>query len=392
MNRLINRFLGLIERFDERFDETKWRPAWETISTFFFSLRTVNPLRGPHIRDHLDLKRYMSVVIAAVFPLVLMSVYLFGWRSLALVALSYTVGILIEIGFAIAKNEEVTEGMFVTCILFPMILPPTIPFWMAVVGIAVGIILGKEVFGGTGRNIFNPAIVGRVFLAVTFPAAMASRWVQPFTGLPGGFVHWAQSSDAVTVASTPVAMVSRLVEPSSSFLSGFVHWAQSSDAVTAATPLIDFKGGNAADLGNMFWGFTAGSLGETSAALILVFGTLLLLTRVANWRLTVSTIIGALALATVMHSVDPGRFASPLYHLFGGGLLFGAFFMVTDPVTAPFSGVGKWIYGGLIGVVTIVIRNLSGFPEGMMFAILLLNMFAPVIDDAIVAVKFRKAA
>ena len=299
----------------------------------------------------------MTVVIAAVAPTVLMSIYLFGWRSLALVMLSYTVGILIEMGFAVVHGEEVTEGMFVTCILYPMILPPTIPFWMATVGIAVGIILGKEVFGGTGRNIFNPAIVGRVFLAVTFPVAMASRWVEPFSG------HWG----------------------------GFLHWVKSGDAVSSASPLINFKNGVPAELGKMFWGFTAGSLGETSAVLIILFGTLLLISRVANWRLTVSTILGAMALAVIMNMVDPVRFASPLYHLFGGGLLFGAFYMVTDPVSATFTSAGKWIYGGLIGIITIFIRNLSGFPEGMMFAILLMNMFAAVIDDLVVMTKFGKA-
>ena len=356
--KVIDRFRDIVETIDRRFENSKLRPAWDTMSTFFFSPKTVNPLSGPHIRDNNDLKRYMSVVMAAAAPTVLASIYLFGWRSLALVILSYIIGIIIELGFAIANDEEVTEGMFVTCILYPMILPPTIPFWMATVGIAVGIILGKEVFGGTGKNIFNPAIVGRVFLAVTFPAHMASMWVKPFTGLPGGFAHWSRSIDTVT----------------------------------AASPLIDFKNGNPAELADMFWGFTAGSLGETSAFIIIIFGTLLVLSRVANWRLPLSTIGSAFLLAWIMHMVNPDAFASPLYHLFGGGLLFGAFFMVTDPVSSPFSKQGKWIYGIMIGLITIVIRNLSGYPEGMMFAILLMNMFAPVIDDAVVALKYGKGA
>ena len=357
MKFLIDRFLTVIEFFDDKFKDSKYKAGWETISTFFFSLKAVNPLNGPHIRDNTDLKRYMSVVMAAAAPTVAASIYFFGWRSLALVILSYTVGIIIELIFAVVKNEEVTEGMFVTCILYPMILPPTIPFWMASVGIAVGITLGKEVFGGTGKNIFNPAIVGRVFLAVTFPVEMASRWVTPYDGPWGGLVHWVKSGDAVT----------------------------------AASPLIDFKNGAPSQIQDMFLGTTSGSLGETSAILIIICGIFLVFTRVANWRLTLSTIASAMALAAVMHHVNPETFASPLYHLAGGGLLFGAFYMVTDPVSAPFSSAGKWVYGALIGAITIVIRNLSGFPEGMMFAILLLNMFAPVIDDAVMAVKFKKA-
>ena len=352
---LIDRFREIIEYFDKKFEKSKFRPAWGTISTFFFSAKTVTPIRGPHLRDFTDLKRYMSVVMVAAAPTVLASIYLYGWRCLAIVILSYIVGIIIELAFAIHNNEEVTEGMFVTCILYPMILPPTIPFWMAVVGLAVGIILGKEVFGGTGKNIFNPAIVGRTFLAVTFPVHMASMWVPPFKG----------------------------------WLGGFIHWSQSADVVTAASPLINFKSGEPENLLNMFLGSTSGSMGETSAILIIICGIFLLMTHVANWRLPFATIASAMILAAFMHTINPEQFASPVYHLLGGGLLFGAFFMVTDPVTAPFTSKGKWVYGISIGVLTIVIRNLSGFPEGMMFAILFMNMFAPVIDDAVLALKYR---
>ncbi len=353
----VDRFRDLVDSMDRRFEHSRLNPAWETMSTFFFSRRLPNPLAGPHIRDNTDLKRYMTVVMMLVAPTVLMSVYLFGWRSIALVALSYTVGIAIELGFAIANREEVTEGMFVTCLLYPMILPPTIPFWMAALGIAVGIVLGKEVFGGTGRNIFNPAIVGRVFLAVTFPAAMASQWAAPFSGFPGGFAHWAQSGDAVS----------------------------------AASPLIDFKNGDPAGLTDMLLGTTAGSLGETSAILIVIFGSILLWTRIADWRLTAATLGSAAVVAVAMHLANPEAYAPMLYHLAAGGLLFGAFYMVTDPVTAPFTGAGKWAYGILIGTATLLIRNLSGYPEGMMFAILLGNMFAPVIDDAVLSIRYRRA-
>ena len=358
MSFLIDRFREIIDYYDEKFEHTKFRPAMDTVSTFFFSQKTVTPLSGPHIRDNSDLKRYMLPVMFAAAPTVLASIYFFGLRSLAVLILCYVVGIIIELGFATHNNEEVTEGMFVTCLLYPMILPPTIPFWMAAVGIAVGIILGKEVFGGTGKNIFNPAIVGRVFLAVTFPVEMASKWVTPYDGLWGGFVHWVKSGDAVTGAS----------------------------------PLIDFKGGEtASSLFDMFIGNTSGSLGETSAILIILGGIFLIFTRVSNWRLPLSTIFSAIILAAIFHAANPEEFASPLYHLAGGGLLFGAFFMVTDPVTSPFTNIGKWIYGILIGIIIIVIRNMSGYPEGTMFAILLMNIFSPIIDDAVLAFKFRKA-
>ena len=356
MRQLIDNFRDIIEYFDRKFENSRYEPAWGTISYFFFSSKAVTRLSGPHIRDNTDLKRYMSVVMAAAAPTVIAAVYFYGLRCLAIVALSYIFGIVIELVFSINNKEEVTEGMFVTCILYPMILPPTIPFWMAAVGIAVGIILGKEVFGGTGKNIFNPAIVGRTFLAITFPVEMSSRWVVPFRGGLGGFVHWTQSGDAVS----------------------------------AATPLINFKNGSPDSLLDMFLGSTGGSMGETSAIIIIVFGILLAVTRVANWRLPFSTILSAMILAAVMNFAGPEKFASPVYHLLGGGLLFGAFYMVTDPVSAPLTSAGKWIYGVLIGALTIVIRNLSGFPEGMMFAILFMNMFAPVIDDAVLAIKYGK--
>ena len=358
MRALVDRFRNVIEYFDRVFEHSRLRPAWDTISTFFFSPKTVNSLFGPHVRDNTDLKRYMTAVMLAAGPTVLASVYFFGWRSLALVVMCYIVGIIIEIGFAVANREEVTEGMFVTCILYPMILPPTIPFWMAALGLAGGIILGKEVFGGTGKNIFNPAIVGRVFLSVTFPSAMSSMWVTPYGGFSGGFAHWVKSGDAVT----------------------------------SATPLLNLKGGQLANLTDLFFGTTAGSLGETCDLIIILGGLFLIATRVANWRLPLATIVGALLTAWIMHLAAPARFASPLIHLFAGGLLFGAFFMVTDPVTCPFTSAGKWIYGVLIGVLTILIRNLSGYPEGVMYAILFMNIFAAVIDNAVLAVKYGRVS
>ena len=358
MKTLIRKLLGVVDRLDGVFEHSRLKPAWETMSTFFFSSRSVNPLGGPHLRDNTDLKRFMTAVMIAAGPTVLFSVWLFGWRSLALVVFCYVVGIVIEMGFAVAKREEVTEGMFVTCILYPMILPPTLPFWMAAVGLAVALILGKEVFGGTGKNIFNPAIVGRVFLAVTFPGPMSSQWAAPFSGIPGGFAHWSPGPDALT----------------------------------SATPLIALKGGEPTALSSLFFGTTAGSLGETCDLLIILGGLFLIFTRVANWRLPLATILGAVCVTSILHLVAPGRFATPLVHLFSGGLLFGAFFMVTDPVTSPFTNAGKWVYGFLIGALAMLIRTLSGYPEGVMFAILFMNIFSSIIDEAVLTVRYGRNA
>jgi Na+-transporting NADH:ubiquinone oxidoreductase subunit B len=180
------------------------------------------------------------------------------------------------------------------------------------------------------------------------------------------------------------------MEPFKGWPGGFAEWAKPMDAMTAATPLINFKNGEMTEIADLFYGSIGGSLGETSAVLILVFGTILLITRVANWRLTLSTLAGAMALAWAMHTANPEQFASPLFHLLSGGLLFGAFYMVTDPVSAPLTSPAKYVYGILIGVLTIIIRNLSGFPEGMMFAILMMNMFAPVLDDAVLSIRFKR--
>jgi Na+-transporting NADH:ubiquinone oxidoreductase subunit B len=357
MKTLLDRFLAFIEYFDRQFEHSRLRPAWGKVSTFFFSLRAVNPPDGPHIRDNTDLKRYMTAVMIAATPTVFASIYFFGWRSLALVIMCYIIGIIIDMGFAVSRREEATEGTLVTCILYTMILPPTIPFWMAAVGLAVGLIIGKEIFGGTGKNIFNPAIVGRVFLASTFPGPMSSSWVAPYSGSWGGFLHWAKSTDAITSAS----------------------------------PLISLKSGVLTPLSDLFWGVHAGSLGETCAPLIILGGLFLIFIRVANWRLALSVLLGAFLTAGIMHFAAPGRFVSPEFHLLAGGLLFGAFFMVTDPVTSPLTGAGKWIYGALIGVITILIRNLSGYPEGVMYAILFMNIFAAVIDEGILASKYGRS-
>ncbi|MBW8002393.1 MAG: RnfABCDGE type electron transport complex subunit D [Planctomycetes bacterium] len=334
-----------------------FKPVYEAMENFFFApaARTV---MAPHVRDPIDVKRFMSMVIIGVIPCVLASLYFYGLQIIAMIIVSYAVGGVVEVIFAMVRKEEINEGFLVTGMLFPLILPPTLPLWMVGVGVAFGVFVGKELFGGTGRNLFNPALIGRCFLALAYPAAMSSNWV-----------------------AAGEAGVGRLMQ--------YVT-ASSVDAISSATPLVLAKQGSVVEVSHMILGTTSGSVGETSGALIIIGGVFLLFTRVANWRTVVSILLSAGVMAGVLHHSDPGRFAPALWHLFAGGMLFGAFFMATDPVTSPVTNTGKWFYGIIIGVVTISIRNFTGYVEGVMFAILLGNIIAPILDEIVVGFRLRR--
>ncbi|MFH1502520.1 MAG: RnfABCDGE type electron transport complex subunit D [Candidatus Eisenbacteria bacterium] len=327
-----------------------FRPLFDAGDAFFFSPAT-RTATAPHARDPLDVKRYMSTVIIAVAPCILAAVHYFGLRVLAMIVVSYAAGGVVEVAFAMVRKEEVNEGFLVTGMLFPLILPPALPLWMVAVGMAFGVVVGKELFGGTGRNLFNPALVGRVFLALGYPKAMSGAWVEPGYGLFGRFFQWG------------------------------------ADAVSSATPLVAAKAGELIVLPRMLFGNVMGSAGETSALAILLGGGFLLLIGIANWRTVAATLGSFVLLSLGLHG---GDVHVVLWHLMAGGLLFGAFFMATDPVTSPMTNAGKWIYGIIIGVATALIRNLTGYVEGMMFAILLGNIFAPVLDEIFVAARVRR--
>jgi Na(+)-translocating NADH:ubiquinone oxidoreductase B subunit len=354
----MRRLLGLFERARPQFEEGGrfgvLKPLFNAIENFFFS-SGVSTADAPHVRDAIDVKRYMATVVAALLPCAFAAVYFFSWRVMAMAVVSYLVGGAIEVFFAIVRKEEINEGFLVTGLIFPLILPPGLPLWMVAVGIAFGVIVGKEIFGGTGQNLFNPALVGRCFLAIGYPTAMSSNWIEPGTGLVGRLGEYVGASSV--------------------------------DAITSATPLALAKQGTLAPLSDLFWGNELGSAGETSAFAILLGGTFLVLTRVANWRTVVGT-LGSFALSgEVLHLVEPGKFGPVGWHLCAGGLLFGAFFMATDPVTSPITNSGKWACALIIGVATLLMRNLTGYVEGVMFAILLGNIAAPVLDE--VAFRFR---
>ena len=320
------------------------KPLFDAMDNFAFAPSTRTAM-APHIRDPLDVKRFMSMVIIGLLPAVVASFYFFGWRVLPMIIVSYAAGGAVEVIFAVIRKEEINEGFLVTGLLFPLVLPPTLPLWMVAVGVVFGVVVGKEVFGGTGRNLFNPALVGRCFLALAYPKAMAASWIEPGV-----------------------------------------------DAVTSATPLVVAKQGTAelAGYAELFFGNVAGCIGETSALALIVGGIFLLFTRVANWRTVVSALVAFAVAAAAFNLAQPDKFAPAQWHLLAGGLLLGVFFMATDPVSSPMTNGGKWAYGALIGVITILIRNLTGYVEGMMFAILLGNIVAPILDEIVINARLRR--
>jgi RnfABCDGE-type electron transport complex D subunit len=300
---------------------------------------------APHIRDHIEIKRYMSIVILALLPSTIAAVVFFGWKAVAMIAVSYLVGGVIEVLFALIRKKDIEEGFLVTGLIFPLILPPTAPLWMVAVGSAFGVFFGKEVFGGTGRNIFNPALVGRIFITIAFPQQMSAMWQKPFT-----------------------------------------------DAVTAATPLGLFKAGKElTPIVDLLLGQVSGSMGELFRIGVIAGGLFLIITRVANWRVPLAYLASVAVLSWIGRLAMPQTFAPPLFQLLAGGLLFGAFFMATDPVSSPSTKAGKYIFGLVCGIVTLLIRNFSGFSEGVMFSILFMNAFAPLIDTLVLNLKYRTA-
>jgi RnfABCDGE-type electron transport complex D subunit len=312
---------------------------------------------APFLRDGMDIKRMMSMVILALLPATFAGIYFYGWRVVAMIATSYAVGGAVEVGFSMARRKPIHEGFLVTGLIFPLILPPTTPLWIVAVGVFFGIFFGKEVFGGTGHNIFNPALVGRLFISLAFPTYFSTMWGKMHWGGYGGFVRW-------TV-----------------------------DAVTQATPLIDFKGSHivSTDPLSLLLGHAPGCVGETFRIGIILGGLFLVFTRAADWRVPVAY-LGTVALTSlVLHGILPERVAPPWFQLLSGGLLFGAFFMSNDPVTSPSTFTARWIYGIILGFTTVAIRALSGLPESVMFAILLMNAVSPLLDSMVLGYAYRRA-
>ncbi len=298
----------------------------------------------------------MRNVLIGLSPLILAAIYFFGWRFLAVYSVVLLFGLLSEWFMAKKYNYKVTESLYVSATLFALSLPPTIPLWIAAVGIMFGVVFGKMVFGGFGRNVFNPAITARAFVYISFGVPLTARFVAPqstLSAIPGGFASWLSSADSVA----------------------------------AATPLIT----KSESILNLFLGNIAGSFGETSALLILIGGAYIIYKKSAAWRLVVASLLFFLITQSLVWLGGKEGALDPVTALLSGSFLLAAFFMITDPVSSSQStDTGRWIYGGLFGILTVLIREFSSWAEGVTFAILLVNMFAPLVDHLIKASKKKK--
>ena len=357
-------------------------PFYEAADTFMYTPgeRTKS---GPHVRDGIDLKRAMVTVVIALMPCLFFGLWNTGYQSmlatnpglapgdadfieamkiglmafLPIYIVTLAVGGTLEAIFAVVRKHEINEGFLVTSMLFPLILPPTIPLWQVGLGIAFGVVVGKEIFGGTGMNILNPALVGRLFLYIAYPAAIS------------GDVVWVDAD-----VST---------------------WA---DGFSGATPLADFYA-NAGVTGvsqmDAFLGFIPGSIGETSVLACLLGAAYLIFAKIGSWRVMLSCWIGLLVTTLLCNALAPegDHYLSvgPWWHMIAGGFAFGSIFMATDPVSAAQTNTGRWIYGFLIGALTVVVRVLNpAYPEGIMLAIIFMNVFAPTIDHFVTKANIKR--
>ncbi len=369
---------GLLERVEPLFEKggklERLYPAYDAFATLAFVLPN-RTRSGAHIRDDFDSKRMMITVIIALIPPTLVGIFNVGYqrllaagmveipllsavaqgllRFLPILIVTYAVGLGWEFLFAVVRRHEVSEGFLVSGFLIALIVPPTIPWWQLAIATSFGVVIGKEIFGGTGMNIFNPALVVRAFLFFAYPAQISGDRV--WVALDG------------YSAATPLAVV----------------------AEGAEAPIVDVLAAQGVTWWNSFIGLIPGSIGETSTLAILLGVGLLLITGVGSWRIMLSMLIGGVVMGAVLQlaAPHPGHFmALPVhYHLTLGGFAFGLAYMATDPVSAAATDAGKWIYGFLVGVLSILVRILNpAFPEGVMLAILFMNMFAPLIDHFVV--------
>lgn len=378
-----------LHHLKEKYKGTKWETTFNALHTFLYTPNETTH-GGTHIKAADDLKRTMNTVIMALIPCLIFGMFNVGYQHyvatgalagtpglgffnsefwsvqnlllgaikvIPLVVVSYAVGLGIEFIFATIKGHEVEEGYLVTGMLVPLIVPVDIPLWMLAVAVAFGVIIGKEVFGGTGMNILNPALTIRAFLFFAYPT-----WI---------------SGDKVWVYQA-------------------VQRAGTADAISGETVLGALGQGQTGSYQwtDLFFGFIPGSIGETSTLLILLAGLFLIFTKIGSWRIMLSMVVGALVMGTIFNSLAPGMEGTKFYalwsfpawqHLLIGGFAFGTVFMATDPVTAAQTNTGKYIYGFLAGFISIMIRCFNpAYPEGVMLAILLMNVFAPTIDHYVV--------
>tara|TARA_Y100001980_G_C14534438_1_gene310827 strand:+ start:195 stop:1331 length:1137 start_codon:yes stop_codon:yes gene_type:complete len=353
------------DQFEKGGKYEKLFPLYDALDTFLYTPSTVTP-SAPHVRDSIDLKRSMIFVVIAMIPAILFGIFNIGYQdnpersiidnfvfglyyALPIIIVSYAIGGICEVLFAIIRKHEVNEGFLVTGMLIPLTMPPDIPLWMVAVATAFGVIIGKEIFGGTGYNIFNPALTARAFIYFAYPSEIS------------GDLVW--TVDGVSTA-TPLLQAASM---------------QGSDSLTLLS--------NASySFEQMFFGLIPGSIGETSTVACLLGAVFLLVTKVANWRVMVGMTFGMLLTSLIFmfispYSTNPMLSLPPHYHFVMGSFAFGMVFMATEPVTASHTNKGRWFYGIIIGVMTVIIRSINpAYPEGVMLAILFANAFAPLID------------
>lgn len=377
-------FKNLLESWKPNFEEGgkfhKFQPAFNAFESFLFVPGHAAP-SGAHIRDGIDLKRTMIIVVIALMPPLLfgmwnvgfqhyaalgissdlMQNFLFGLvKVLPLIIVSYVSGLSVEFIFAIVKKHPVNEGFLVSGMLIPMIMPVNVPLWMVAISTIFAVVIGKEVFGGTGMNLLNPALVARCFLFFAYPASMSGEiWNDLSLKAGEHVVDGYSGATALAIFDKDFHQMPSVVE--------------------------------------MFFGTMQGSIGETSVLAILIGAAILLYTGVASWRIMISIVIGALAMGYLFNIVAPAgnlnhpMHMPPYYHLLLGGFAFGTVFMATDPVSAAQTNTGKYIYGFLIGSFAVMLRVVNpAYPEGVMLSILLMNVFAPLIDYFVVQANIKK--
>ena len=383
--------LKILDKYRDKFEKDgpleSLHPVYEATDTILFSTDEVTQ-SGPHIRDSIDTKRVMILVVISLLPLYIFGSINIGYQNamasmvertgfenfwfglnqiLPIIAVTFASGAFWELLFAIVRKHPVSEGFLVTCALIPLTMPPAIPLWQIVIATSFGIVIGKEIFGGVGMNIFNPALMARVFIFFTYPTKISGDKV------------WVAGPDGFSGATALAVPASELNQNAVSLLSNITQF--------------DFS------WWNLFWGWVPGSIGETNKFLIILGALFLAYIKIINWRVIIGAIIGLVSTALLTNIFSPFSTNSmltipPHYHLVMGSFLFGSVFMATEPVTGCHTNQGRWVYGILFGFLTVIIRTINpAYPEGVMLSILFVNAFAALIDWFIIQsnIKRRKA-
>jgi len=378
----------VLDKYRNNFEEggklEKLYPIYEATDTILFSTNEVTE-NGPHIRDSIDTKRVMILVVISLLPLYVFGAINIGFQNsiaiglersnwenfwfgfykiLPIIIATFTAGAFWELLFAVVRKHPVSEGFLVTCALIPLTMPAGIPLWQIVVATTFGIVIGKEIFGGVGMNIFNPALMARVFIFFTYPTKISGDkvWVLGPDGYSGA-----------TALSIPAAELNQ-------------------DALTLLNNFNQFD----YSWWNMFWGWIPGSIGETNKFLIIIGALFLAYIKVVNWRVIFGAVVGLVTTAILTNLVAPFSSNSmftipPHYHLVMGSFLFGAAFMATEPVTGCHTNQGRWVYGILFGSLTVIIRAINpAYPEGVMLSILFVNAFAALIDWFVIQANIKR--